>query len=82
MRQLMDNDAGRAAVVKGATGRMKYIRRYQRISVAGLHSIFTDQDGQELGRVDTGDNRSDLFTKGQTKQKHLLALKLIGMVHS
>ncbi len=74
----MDNDPGRKAVEKGKSVKLKYIRRYQRISVAGLHAIF-DGICNFLGRVASGDNRSDLFTKGLQKEKFMAALAMLGM---
>ena len=72
----MDNGPGRQAVDKGASVRLKYIRRCQRIGPAGMHAIFSDSNNV-LSRVDSNDNTSDLFTKGLQKEKLELALRML-----
>ena len=35
-----DNEASRLAIEKGVSLKLRYTRRYQRLSVAGLHDAF------------------------------------------
>lgn len=81
-RQLIDNDAARTAVSKGTSLKMKYIRRYQGVSIAGLHHIFFDeenQDGLELERIESAKNLSDGFTKALQKDKLKEMRRAIGV---
>ena len=41
---------------------MAYVRHYQKLSIGLVHDYF-DEDNREIGRVDTNENDSDMFTK-------------------
>ena len=67
----MDCDPARLAVLKGISIALRYIRKYQFISIAGLHAVFK-MEGMKLGRCDTAENDSDsdIFTKPLGKVLH------------
>lgn len=70
----IDADASRAAILKGMSIAMRYLRKYSKVSLSWLKSA-TEEIG--LGRVSSDDNESDLCTKPiprETLVRHLKAL--------
>ena len=64
----VDNDAARLAVISGASGAMRYLKRHQETSLHFLRDYFAevDDDGNKtrsVERIDAKENRADLFTK-------------------
>ena len=57
-----DNDAALTDVLSGHSKKMAYVRHYQKLSIGLVHDYF-DEENREIGRVDTTDNDSDMFTK-------------------
>jgi len=68
----IDADAARAAILKGISLALKYMRKYSRISLAWLHEA---SKVIELSRIPTDENESDILTKAVAKiilEKHLV----------
>ena len=85
-----DNQASIAAIRKGFSRRMAYMKKTQRVSLSSLHQIFfgtseevnpTDEDTiNRLEYVDTHENIADIFTKGLDYEKHWYFLDKMGMI--
>lgn len=65
----MDNDAARAAMLKGVSPALRYVRKHRRVSVAATHSLL-ESCGIIVGRVETAPNVSDVLTKGLKHEEH------------
>jgi hypothetical protein len=77
-RTKVDCDPARLAVIKGVSIALRYIRKYQFVSLAGLHAIFS-MDEQFLEREDSATNDADMFTKPLGKILFVRNRKSIGL---
>ena len=74
-----DNDAALADVRSGHSKKLAYVRHYQKLSIGLVHDYF-DEDNREIGRVNTDDNDSDMFTKPldiEAFERHCASLYIV-----
>jgi len=83
-----DNDASLAAIRRGYSKKMSYIKRTQKVSIGSLKEVWCgespdleDDEGHPniLLRVDSENNPSDVMTKGLPPEKHWKFLRWMGM---
>ncbi len=85
-----DNDAAIAAVRRGYSRKLAYMRKRDKISLSALHEVFFG-DPSELGEPQSHDvnmliaqdsdtQRSDIFTKATKPQMFWFLVQLQGMV--
>ena len=75
----LDNDAARAAIEKGVSPALRYVRKHRRISVASTHSL-VKSCGIVMGRVESAENTSGILTKGLKVGEHERHFKGCGLV--
>ena len=65
-----DNSATIAAIRKGYSPALRYLRRTQRIDIGFLHEIFEEHD-VNIEKASTSKHRGDMFTKPQIGRAHV-----------
>lgn len=81
LRHGVDNDAANVIMESGASKAPRYMPKHKRISFHFFKELFdprSDQDA-ECNRVDTNDNRADVFTKPLDNEAFLRHRKNIGI---
>jgi hypothetical protein len=71
-----DNSATIAAITKGYSPALRYIRRTHRIDIGFLHEVFKEENAA-LKKAATADHRGDMFTKPLNQSQFINALWLI-----
>jgi hypothetical protein len=76
----VDNAAMIAAVEKGHSRKLAYMRRHQRVSLTSLHDVFVaSPDGNKLVKEPSGLMVVDQFTKPLPVELHERGLRLLGL---
>lgn len=72
------NVATEAILAKCSSRRLSYLAKHQRGPISAI-SEFYGEDGRKLGRVESGDNSSDLLTKPLDHEAHWKHCTKLGM---
>ena len=59
---LIDNDAAKSAFREGYSRKLRYLRKYQKVSLGFIRDSLSNSNGK-LERVDSSENNSDIHTK-------------------
>ena len=75
----VDSDAAWKAASRGRPTALRYLRKYQRVSLGVVHEMFP-LPGLSLRREDTKKNTRDALTKGLDGQTHGVHTAGMGLV--
>jgi hypothetical protein len=74
-----DNNSTIIAIGRGYSPQLRYLERHHRVSVGLVHEMCSAPD-ITVEKVESNEQRGDLFTKPLDKNKLQYAFKLVGLV--
>lgn len=75
---LTDNEGARQVTESGASKRLAYMKRTQRVSIGALYECY-QHPTRTIGRIESKKNGSDILTKPLDHQDHWTCMLRIGL---